>query len=204
MDFTRSRRKTPERVFLFKASMDVYEQAGVISAGEPSAGDPVTAAEMAAISPDHLEKLGMQLAARRDKWVEARVASGVERRWIEDLDQYVGRDAATRSAEMMDTVAAGGPVKTQQAQVQRSTVFVNITRPKTLAAESRLANMLFPTDDRNWGIKPTPDPTLVAAAKKEAAAQVTQAAQPQQPQTNPRPRCRRRTRWRNLARCNPR
>lgn len=125
---------------------------------------------MVEIVDDKRSELGRGLAKRRDQWINARRSSGVERRWMEDLDQYNGKDdASKRIAAMMETVAAGGYAEADPAtKAQRSTVFVNITRPKTTSAEARLANMLIPTDDRNWGIKPTPDPKLTAAALAEA------------------------------------
>ncbi|MBV8666727.1 MAG: hypothetical protein JO269_09605 [Burkholderiaceae bacterium] len=148
-----------------------YDQAGADDAGEPLANDPMTAEEMNAIDDDRLELLGASLAIRRDQWVEARKASKVEKRWLEDLDQYNGRDRpAEEAASMMESVEAGFPVTKQQAKPQRSTVFVNITRPKTNAAEARVANMVLPSDDRNWGLKPTPDPKLTQQALQEAQA----------------------------------
>lgn len=149
----------------------IEASAGVISAGEPMAEDPMTAHEMSEIDDDKLEALGLSLAATRDEWVVARKASGVEKRWMEDLDQYHGRDASTKAAaSMMDAAEAGYPVTNQGAKAQRSTLYVNITRPKTNAVEARLANMLFPSDDRNWGIKPSPAPELIKQAMAEALA----------------------------------
>jgi hypothetical protein len=167
--------------------MSAYEQASVISAGEPMAVDPMVQAEMRQIAKEHLDQLGAQLAARRDRWVQARAASGVEKRWMEDIDQYMSRDAANKqNATMMDAAEAGYPIKTTDTKVQRSTVFVNITRPKTNAAEARLANMLFPVDDICWGLKPTPNPKLTQAALQEAQKQaqlvMQQQSQQQQPQ----------------------
>lgn len=170
--------------------MSIYDDAALEDAGEPMPVDPLTAGEMTAIEDDKLELLGAALAKRRDEWVQARASSQVEKRWIEDTDQYNGSDSANGGTSMMDTVAAGGfPTTDAEQKPTRSKVFVNITRPKTNAAEARLANMLLPTDDRNWGIKPTPDPKLVKRANEEAKqaalAQVAaqqQGQQPQQPQ----------------------
>lgn len=157
--------------------MNIYDKSGIISAGEPPpTADPLTQEEMNAIEPDKLELLGRALASRRDKWVAARQASGVEKRWSEDMDQYLGRDAATKQqASLAETIESGGYLRPADAKIQRSTVFVNITRPKTNAAESRLANMLFPVDDKCWGIRPTPNPHLMQLALEEARAETPQA-----------------------------
>lgn len=172
--------------------MDQYQESGTISAGEASPVDPLTEQEMTAISPDRLEMLGASLATRRDQWVDARKASGVEKHWLEDLDQYNGVDEATKNtSSMMDSVEAGFPIINKTTKPQRSTVFVNITGPKTRTAEARLANMLCPTDDRNWGIKPTPNPELTRQALAEARQAMQMAAQPQgaaqAPQAAPQP-----------------
>jgi hypothetical protein len=49
-------------------------------------------------------------------------------------------------------------------------VFIGMTRQKTNAAEARLADILLPTDDRNWGIQPTPDPELMGMSKENKMA----------------------------------
>jgi len=72
----------------------------------------------------------------------------VEQRWLEDLRQYHGEYTADEKSRMQ----ANGS----------SQVYVNITRNKTRAGQSRLADMLLPNDDRNWGIKPTPEPQMSA------------------------------------------
>lgn len=85
--------------------------------------------------------------------------SEIEKRWLANLLQYQGGyDEAT--------------LKRLDAS-KRSKLFINITRPKTNACEARLSDMLFPTDDKNWGIKPTPRPEL--AGKAETPAEPAQA-----------------------------
>ena len=63
----------------------------------------------------------------------------IEERWYQDLRQYHGH----YDAEMERSLNRDG----------RSRVFVGMTRAKTNAWASRLSDMLFPTDDRNWGIR---------------------------------------------------
>lgn len=167
------------------------------STGEPNPGDPITSEETQ-IDPDRLEKLGESLAERRDEWVAARGSTGVEKRWKEDLDQYHGRDENNKpESSMLETVVNGGPLLKSGTKPQRSTVFVNITRPKTNAAEARVAGMLYPSDDKNWGLKPTPVPELAKAMGQQSAlgqtsnviplptAAAQQVMQPQQAQPAP-------------------
>lgn len=137
----------------------------LVDAGEPLPVDPLTEQQMR-IAEDRLDLLGASLADRRDEWIAARQSTGVEKRWLDDVDQYMGRDGATKQvASMMDSVQQGFPVINRGGTPQRSTVFINITRPKTNTAEARVSNMLLPTDDRNFGVKPSPTPDMGKASQ---------------------------------------
>ena len=125
----------------------------------PGADDQVTDPDPELLKEDRLAKLGRELSKRRQEWVRARRSSGVEKRWKNDWDQYNGLDPVnTAAASMMDSVQQGGfpAAGRKDSKPQRSKVFVNITRPKTNAAVARLQEMLFPTDDRNWGLTLAP------------------------------------------------
>jgi hypothetical protein len=107
-----------------------------------------------------------KLEAEANKRVTERAP--IEKRWLEDLQQYYGQyDDATLS---------------RLAGAKKSMLFMNKTRPKTNSCDARLSDMLFPTDDKNWGIFPTPVPELTQGAKMVIqrahgmAAQATQAA----------------------------
>lgn len=95
------------------------------------------------------------LIARLSDDVKIRVrrrAVATERRWLDDLRQYHGLYDATTAAIL-------------KGADERSSIFVNITRPKTTAWAARLGDMLFPNDAKNWGIHPTPVPELTEKAK---------------------------------------
>lgn len=120
---------------------------------------------------ERLQSFGHTLAKQRDEWIRARYAYGVDKRWLEDQDQYDSKDNVNRAAsQMMTSVEQGYPVTTQHAKPTRSTVFIGMTRMKTNAAEARLADILLPTDDRNWGIQPTPKPRMMGMAKDSRMA----------------------------------
>lgn len=127
---------------------------------------------------EKLQSFGSSLGGQRDEWIRSRGSYGVDKRWIEDEDQYNGKDNIAKAAsQMMTSVEQGYPVTTQMAKPHRSTVFIGMTRQKTNAAEARLADILLPTDDRNWGIQPTPDPQLMGMSKDNKAA-MDQQGQP--------------------------
>ncbi len=129
---------------------------------------------------EKLSSFGDSLARMRDDWINSRYSMGVDKRWMEDEDQYNSKDNLNRTAShMMNSVEQGYPVTTQHSKPHRSTVFIGMTRQKTNAAEARLADILLPTDDRNWGIDPTPDPSLMGMVKSDIDA-LDQAGKPMQ------------------------
>lgn len=79
----------------------------------------------------------------------------IEEKWMRNLEQFNG-DYASDIVEQF------------KLDPDRSRVFINITRAKTTGWEARLGDMLFPTDDKNWGIKETPVPHLTDAALRVA------------------------------------
>ena len=127
---------------------------------------------------EKLQAFGSSLGGQRDEWIRSRGSYGVDKRWIEDEDQYNGKDNIAKAAsQMMTSVEQGYPVTTQMAKPHRSTVFIGMTRQKTNAAEARLADILLPTDDRNWGIQPTPSPELMGMSKDNKMAWTNRASQ---------------------------
>ena len=108
----------------------------------------------------------LAIANALEKEADDRVAKRdpVEKRWLEDLAQFHGKYDEKVSTDLRDD--------------KKSALFINQTRPKTNVMESRLSDMLFPTDDRNWGIGPTPVPELTVEAEnaaQDAAKQKTSA-----------------------------
>jgi hypothetical protein len=72
--------------------------------------------------------------------------AGIDTRMVEDLRNYHGiYDACV--------------VKEREA-AKRASPFIKLTRAKTNTAESQLIDLLFPNDDKNYGIKPTPVPEI--------------------------------------------
>lgn len=128
---------------------------------------------------EKLQSFGAGLAAQRDEWIRARNSYGVDKRWIQDEDQYNNKDNVNKAtSQMMESVEQGYPVTTHSAKPHRSTVFIGMTRQKTNSAEARLADILLPTDDRNWGIQPTPDPELMGMTKNQDPATHPQTGEP--------------------------
>ena len=120
---------------------------------------------------DRLQSFGAGLSQQRDEWIRSRASYGVDKRWLDDEDQYNAKDNVNRAAsQMMTSVEQGYPVTVNYSKPHRSTVFIGMTRQKTNSAEARLSDILLPTDDRNWGIQPTPDPKMMGMSKSEQPA----------------------------------
>jgi hypothetical protein len=139
-----------------------------------------------------IEAFGAALARKRDDAVDGRKSSGIEEEWWESEEQYQGIDDANRDetrGALKPSAVGGSFVGKADRKDVRSTVFLNITRPYVDAAAAKVADMLLPTDDRNWGIKPTPIPQLTqalkdmrpAAPQQPSMANVPQPGVPQQP-----------------------
>ena len=144
--------------------------------------DPIAEEEKQAAQARLEEKLqtfGTNMAHQRDEWIRSRYSYGVDKRWLEDEDQYNAKDNINKAAsQMMTSVEQGYPVTTQQAKPHRSTVYIGLTRQKSNAAEARLADILLPTDDRNWGIQPTPKPELMTMARDTQMAGDKETGEP--------------------------
>ena len=108
-----------------------------------------------------IDALGASLSGKRQKAIDFRVSSGIDRRWFEDVEAYEGRDEVSRTyAGLRATVQ--GYVESQESQSnKRSTLVVNVTRQKVNASSARLADIALPTDDRNWDLRPSTVPELV-------------------------------------------
>ncbi|MFM9922742.1 hypothetical protein VLK31_07110 [Variovorax sp. H27-G14] len=104
------------------------------------------------------------LLGKRREAVSGRQSSGIENDWQEDEEHYQGIDDANRRYQ--STYRMGnlkGWVERRDADSKaptRSVIFLNITRPYVDSAAARVADMLLPTDDRAWELKPTPVPQL--------------------------------------------
>ncbi|MEL6680327.1 MAG: hypothetical protein AAFQ51_16605, partial [Pseudomonadota bacterium] len=133
------------------------------------------------IDPIEVAVKGMLTHLTSEAEERVRRRAPIERRWLEDLLQYHGTyDAETQ-------------MRLRSNPGTQSKVFLNLTRPKCNALVARLIDLLFPTDDRSWGIQPTPVPDLSAhaersmqsAAELEAKAEEAEAeaeANPQEPE----------------------
>jgi hypothetical protein len=134
-----------------------------------------------------LNALAMALNKKRQAAVDARTASGIETIWKQDEEFYEGVDDANRD-ELVQVKPRdfGGYGNATIVDIPRqsngSTVFMPITRTYVDFSAGRAEDMLIPTDDRNWDIRPTPMPDIISAMGSQEALPV-QISDPNAPST---------------------
>ena len=125
-----------------------------------------------------LDAIGSMLAEKRKEAIDAKVHLGIEDDMQGDEEHYQGYDDANRS-EFVKSASASRNIdgKTRHensgSKPSGSTVFPNITQPYVDAASARVGDVLLPTDDRNYAIKPTPIPEMVGVIP-QMGGEVTQ------------------------------
>lgn len=128
-----------------------------------------------------LDAFAAALAKKRQTAVEGRTQSGIEDNWREDEEHYEGIDDANRhegvqTVKPRDLNGRGGASVVDKPATTGSTVFVNITRAYVDFSAGRAADMLLPTDDRNWDIRSTPMPDVIKAFNDERPLNLQGAA----------------------------
>lgn len=98
-----------------------------------------------------VDMLAMELEKKLTDVINDRTT--IDSRMVEDLKNYHG---------IMDDDL----IKALK-EAKRSYPFIKLTRAKTNAGESQLVDLLFPNDDKNYGIKNTPNPDLSAEIDDE-------------------------------------
>ena len=126
----------------------------------------ITAEQFEHMQKQEIERLHGMFTKMRDQWVQHRATSDVEKRWRRNAQLYFGE--RTESTGEFENTLRNGPPARKAVDGNRSRVVINIVRPKVDQAVARMCEILFPVDDRNWGIKPTPMPDLANMVNNNA------------------------------------
>lgn len=121
-------------------------------------GQLMTQEQFADMKKAEVDRLHGYFTTMRDKWVQHRATSDVEKRWRRNAQLYFGE--RTESTGEFENTLRNGPPARKVTDGNRSRVVINIVRPKVDQATARMCEILFPVDDRNWDIKPTPIPEI--------------------------------------------
>ena len=65
------------------------------------APEPMTEEELMEKRAERLQAFGYTMARQRDEWIRDRYAYGVDKRWLEDEDQYNSKDNINKAASQM-------------------------------------------------------------------------------------------------------
>ena len=139
-------------------------------------GQMMTKEQFEDMKKSEIDKLHGYFTQMRDKWVQHRATSDVERRWRRNAQLYFGE--RTESTGEFENTLRNGPPARKVTDGNRSRVVINIVRPKVDQAIARMCEILFPVDDRNWDIKPTPIPEVADMIGDERPTVDPQTGQP--------------------------
>jgi len=103
-----------------------------------------------------IDMLAMELERKLTQVINDRTV--IDSRMVEDLKNYHGK--------------YDDKIVKELKEAKRSHPFIKLTRAKTNAGESQLVDLLFPNDDKNYGIAPTPMPELAAKAEDDTLAEI--------------------------------
>lgn len=121
-------------------------------------GEIITAEQLDNMQRETINRLHGQFTGMRDRWVQHRAMTDVEKRWRKNTQLYYGEH--TNSTGEFENTLRNGPPARKVTDGNRSRVVINVVRPKVDQAIARMCEILFPVDDRNWDIKPTPIPEI--------------------------------------------
>ena len=109
-------------------------------------------------SNDIINSFGADLARIANEQISLR--EPIEQRWLEDMRRYQG-EAETNNTKITETENSSRPNHV-----------ANRTRQKAQSGEARIGDLLFPNDDKNYGIKATRVPELVEQTKDKTPVEV--------------------------------
>jgi hypothetical protein len=110
------------------------------------------------IKPDELRMVGQKLDFLFRQYVSDRRIA--ELRWLRNERQYLG---------IYD------PEIEKELSVNRSKAYPRVTRVKCISVLSRLMNLMFPGNERNWEIRASPSADMKISDVKEAIANAQKA-----------------------------
>lgn len=131
------------------AQSNPQNPAAVIAVVELSDEEKAAIETARAARIQRLDQIGFSLEGWRDEAIRYRLE--YEQEWVEAHNQY-------DEGEIIDGNLRGTreyPATNDLPDYRKTRD--NITRPAVLMVTSRVADMLFPTSDRNWDLTPSPD-----------------------------------------------
>src|SRR5438445_2256113 len=119
--------------------------------------------DVANLQEQLLNSLYQEISSERDDWVRARAQSGVEVEWRKAEALYDGEDVTEDGSAGLEDTLRNGSASRFRSGGTRSRVRINIVAPAVDNQVARMCEILLPVDDKNWGIRPTPNPAVSSA-----------------------------------------
>ncbi len=130
--------------------------------------------DAASLQEQLLSSLYQEISSERDEWVRARAQSGIETDWRKAEALYDGEDVSEDGSMGLEDALRNGPASRSRPAGNRSRVRINIVAPAVDNQVARMCEILLPVDDKNWGIRPTPNPAVSKALTDGRAVQDVQ------------------------------
>jgi hypothetical protein len=119
--------------------------------------EPQENAPVRTIDPMVLKSLGDQLTKLFETYKNDRLLT--EQKWLRNLRQYLG---------------VYDPEIENQLSVNRSRAYPRLTRVKCISVLSRVMNLMFPGNERNWELQASPNADMSSEDVMEAVARLQQ------------------------------
>ncbi len=135
-----------------------------------------------------IASLQQVFVTRRDKAVKDRLASGIERVWLDAEEAYLGIDDEnrhefvgsrwTKPTTMQGPVTAQDASRTNSSKQIRSTAYVRMTSRYVDAGSAKVAEIALPIDGKAFSFAPTPLPEFVDKMESMAPVRHPETGQP--------------------------
>jgi len=127
-----------------------------------------------------IEKIGQVVGRKRDAAVTWRRNLGIEKVWQEDEEYYCGVDngagaTGSQGYSKPASMVGGLSVSAKNDSEPRCTAFFPITRQFCDAVAARMGDMLLPSGDWNFAIKPSPVQDKGALSQADAVVRCKKA-----------------------------
>jgi len=123
--------------------------------------EPADQAPVQIIKTEELAQLGQNLRRLFDQYASDRVI--MELKWLRNLRQYLG---------IYDP-----DIQSEIDKSKRSSAYPRITRVKCVSVLSRIMNLMFPGNERNWSVKASPSADMNPQDVMQAVQQEQQMRQ---------------------------
>lgn len=155
---------------------EAVQRAGEIAAEEEMSEEEAMAEQDAIREARRaaMNAIGVTMSQRLAQAVQFR--STIENEWNADQRQFETGDAFGNEAATNKQYSG--------VEEDYKSANDNITRPAVLTYASRLGDMLFPTNDRNWDVDPTPKPDLPDEVLAEIDARIAENGLPPEERQN--------------------